>query len=132
MADPKRNFELLIVDDEPQMRNLLERVFVDQGYSVHTAASGPEALALMRAARIDAAMIDLIMPEMDGLTLLDQMLAQEPEIKIIMMTGHGGVEEAVAAIKSGAADFIKKPFLSGGVVSTIRLTPATFAGMTVM
>ena len=112
MTDDRRQFELLIVDDEPQMRNLLERVFISQGYRVHTAAGGPEALAMMRAVRIDAAMIDLVMPDMDGLTLLEQMLAQEPEIKIIMMTGHGGVEEAVAAIKSGAADFIKKPFLS--------------------
>jgi DNA-binding NtrC family response regulator len=112
MAEARQNFELLIVDDEPQMRKLLERVFVDQGYRVHSTSSGPEALELMKTIRIDAALIDLIMPEMDGLTLLERMLAQEPQIKIIMMTGHGGVEEAVAAIKSGASDFIKKPFLS--------------------
>jgi DNA-binding NtrC family response regulator len=111
MSDAGRKFELLIVDDEPQMRSLLERIFTAEGYGVRVAASGPEALALMGAARTDAAMIDLVMPEMDGLTLLDRMLVLEPGIRIIMMTGHGGVEEAVAAIRSGAIDFIKKPFL---------------------
>jgi len=119
MTESRRKFELMIVDDEPQLRSLLERVFVGQGYEVHSVSNGPLALDLIKARRIDAALIDLVMPEMDGLTLLDRVLDKVPEIKAIMMTGHGGVEEAVAAIKSGAADFIKKPFLPEEVRSRV-------------
>ena len=115
----REQFNLLIVDDELQLLALLERIFKEQEYAVHCASNGPQALAMMKDLRVDAALIDLVMPEMDGLTLLENMLADQPEARVIMMTGHGGVEEAVAAIKSGAADFIKKPFMSEEVRSRV-------------
>ena len=93
-----RAAKILVVDDDDAIRELLiEALTMDQKYLVKEASNGTEALIKLGTYRPDLLILDIFMPEMDGLTLLDQMLAQEPEIRIIMMTGHGGVEEAVAA-----------------------------------
>ena len=107
-AEPR--FSLLFVDDEPAILSMLERIFFEENYQIHKAEGGEEALKLLKKVRVDAALLDLKMPGMDGLTLLQRMRDKYPEIMVMMLTGHGGVEEAVKAIKFGASDFLEKPF----------------------
>ena len=108
-------FSLLMVDDEPNVLSTLKKTFLGADYDIHTAPNGREALGLMRDVRIDAALIDLNMPGMDGLTLLKEIRKGYPQIMVIMLTGYGGVREAVEAIKLGALDFLEKPFAPEGL-----------------
>jgi DNA-binding NtrC family response regulator len=103
-------FSLLMVDDEPTVLSTLKKTFLDNVYDIHTTLSGREALELIKDVRIDAALIDLNMPGMDGLFLLKKIKKDYPHIMIIMLTGYGGVKDAVNAIKLGAMDFLEKPF----------------------
>lgn len=105
-----RRFTLLIVDDEAAVLAALKRVFRKSPYDLHTAENGLAALEIMRRTPIDAALVDLMMPEMDGMALLEQIRARWPAVQVVILTGHGGVQEAVAAIKLGAVDFLQKPF----------------------
>lgn len=109
-SNQNRRFALLLVDDEPAVLAALKRVFRKAPYVLHTAENGQAALEILRRTPIDAALVDLMMPEMDGMTLLAQMRAKWPSVRVVILTGHGGVEEAVAAIKMGAVDFLQKPF----------------------
>ncbi|MBW2120550.1 MAG: sigma-54-dependent Fis family transcriptional regulator, partial [Deltaproteobacteria bacterium] len=119
MGADKTGFSLLLVDDEPMVLSLLRDIFVDEGYHIHTARNGEEALAIQRRTRIHAALIDFKMPGMDGLTLLQEMKEHDSDLMVIMLTGHGGVREAVKAIKLGALDFLEKPFSPEGLRARI-------------
>lgn len=102
---------LLVVDDEPDMLDLLKRSLEpDLDCRVKTARSGGEALALLDQEPVDLALIDMKMPEMDGLTLLDHLRRGHPYLTVVMVTAHGCIELAVQAMKKGAYDFITKPF----------------------
>jgi len=104
------NFSLLLVDDDPRIIKSLKRVFARDKYRILSATSGREALALMQEEKVDSALIDWKMPAMDGLTLLQETKDHYPQVMAIMVTGHGGVQEAVEAMRLGAVDFIEKPF----------------------
>ena len=110
MFQLKNIFSLLIVDDEPLFRELLRTAFLEDDYILHTAENGVEALSILEETHVDAALVDLQMPEMDGLTLLTEIKEKYPGIMVIILTGSGGINEAVQAIKLGAVDFLKKPF----------------------
>jgi len=110
MDQSENNFSLLIVDDDPLFRDLLQTNFSEDGYTLHSAADGVEALELIEQFNIDAALVDLQMPKMDGLSLLTIIKDKCPDIMVIMLTGRGDIEKAVEAIKRGAVDFLKKPF----------------------
>jgi len=112
-------FSLLIVDDEPAVLSVLKRTFLEKGYQIHTARHAEEALALINMVRIDAAIIDLKMPGMDGLALLKELKNDFPQIMSIILTGYGGIKEAVEAIKLGAVDFLEKPFSPEGLRARI-------------
>ncbi|MDY6836756.1 MAG: sigma-54 dependent transcriptional regulator [Thermodesulfobacteriota bacterium] len=114
MVSPSR-FSLLMVDDEPAVISSLKRVFFDDDYDLHSAQSGEDALEIMGKARIDAALVDLKMPGMDGFALLKEMKKASPALMVIMLTGHGGIKEAVEAMKLGADDFLEKPFSPEGL-----------------
>jgi signal transduction histidine kinase len=107
---------ILIVDDEPALVTALCRILETKGYSTFGAASGDQALDLLRGAaadsatRIEVLITDLMMPVMDGLTLLRQAHAIDADLVSIVMTGHGTIDTAVAALKSGALDYLLKPF----------------------
>lgn len=103
-------FSLLVVDDNASIRSLLRSTLSEKEYHLDTVANGENALQLMKKKRIDAALIDWKMPGMDGLTLLKEIRERYPSIMVIMITGLGGIDEAVQAIKLGAVDFITKPF----------------------
>ena len=103
-------FSLLLVDDEPEVLSSLKRVFRKAPYRIHAAGNGREAMEILGRTTIHAALIDFKMPEMDGMELLEQMRERCPSIKVVMLTGFGGVKEAVKAIQMGAVDFMQKPF----------------------
>ncbi len=100
---------LLIVDDEESIRQSLTGALTDEGLRVSTASSGAEALQSIRAERPDCVLLDIWMPGMDGLETLRQIRSECGELLVIMMSGHGTIETAVKATKSGAYDFIEKP-----------------------
>jgi signal transduction histidine kinase len=101
---------ILIVDDELGLLSSLVMAFETQGYRSAGAASAAEALELLRGASFDVLLTDLVMPGMDGLSLMDQVRADFPEMVIILMTGGATVESAVRALKGGASDYVVKPF----------------------
>jgi two-component system nitrogen regulation response regulator NtrX len=100
---------VLIVDDEASIRQSLTGALGDEGYRVKVASSGKEALDTLRADRPDVVMLDIWMPDMDGLETLKRIKAEWPEQIVIMMSGHGTIDTAVRATKLGAFDFIEKP-----------------------
>jgi DNA-binding NtrC family response regulator len=102
-------FRLICVDDEPEHLAAMRRLFRSKPYELLLATSGQEALALLTRRAVHAALIDLKMPEMDGLSLLRTVRERYPEVKVIMLTGHGGVDSAVEAIRLGAVDYLEKP-----------------------
>jgi two-component system response regulator PilR (NtrC family) len=114
------NGSILVIDDEEIMREILETLLVREGYAVRLAASGAEGLALARSASFDAAVVDVMMPEMDGLTTLDELKKLDDELAIIMITAFASVETAIAAMKRGAFDYITKPFKNDEVLVVLR------------
>ncbi len=105
-----RQFSLLLVDDEPAILASLKRVFCKAPYQIHTVENGRMAMEILQQTRIDAALVDLKMPEMDGLELLERVRSKWPWVQVVILTGFGGVKEAVKAIQIGAVDFLQKPF----------------------
>ena len=102
---------ILVVDDDASLASTLRDFLVREGYGVEVALSGAEALAIQAAnPRISLALIDLIMPMMDGLKLTDELRRRDPELTVVIMTGYGTIETAVDAIKRGAEDYVTKPF----------------------
>ena len=105
-------FRLLIVDDEQDMCNGLKRMLAKEfpTIAISTAGSGDEALSQMADHGADLALVDIQMPGMTGLALLQEFCLRDPWLTVVMMTGYGTIATAVEAIKLGAYDFITKPF----------------------
>jgi len=101
---------ILIVDDEEGMRRLLSRVLTREGYETSTVGSGADAMRMVAGERFDLVVTDIKMPEMDGLELLQELREYEPSLPVIVMTAYGTIENAVQALRSGAYDYIAKPF----------------------
>ena len=106
---PERN-QVLIVDDEPNLRKILSAQLSRDGYDVLTAEDGEQGLALLKDNHIDLVISDLKMPKVDGMTLLRKALIEDPELPVILITAHGTIDTAVEALKAGAFDFVTKPF----------------------
>ncbi|HTQ46122.1 MAG TPA: response regulator, partial [Polyangiaceae bacterium] len=106
---PERK-QVLIVDDEPNLRKILSAQLSRDGYDVMTANDGEEGLAALKDHHIDLVITDLKMPKVDGMTLLKKALEEDPELPIVLITAHGTIDTAVEALKSGAFDFVTKPF----------------------
>jgi two-component system nitrogen regulation response regulator NtrX len=106
--------DIIVVDDEADIRELVSGILQDEGYGVRTAADGDRALGAIRARRPALLIQDIWMQGsgMDGLELLDVVKQLDPDLPVIMISGHGNIETAVSAIKRGAYDFLEKPFKS--------------------
>src|SRR5260370_11016143 len=104
--------DILIVDDEADIRELVSGILQDEGFITRSARDSDDALAHVASRRPNLVFLDIWLQgsRLDGLQLLDAMKAQHPELPIVMISGHGNIETAVAAIKRGAYDFIEKPF----------------------
>jgi DNA-binding NtrC family response regulator len=102
---------ILVVDDDSNLAATLAEFLAREGYSVDVALSAAEALVIhAQNPRISLALVDMIMPLTDGLTLCDELRRRSPDIHVVMMTGYGTIESAVEAIKRGAEDYLTKPF----------------------
>ena len=104
--------DILIVDDERDIRELVAGVLEDEGYECRSAANSDDALAAIAERRPSLALIDVWLQgsKLDGLELLEEVKARDPSIPVLVISGHGNIDTAVAAIRKGAVDFIEKPF----------------------
>ncbi|HVU05048.1 MAG TPA: sigma-54 dependent transcriptional regulator [Polyangiaceae bacterium] len=119
MIIPERK-QVLVVDDEPNLRRVLSAQLSRDGYDVHTAEDGVQALALLGDHHIDMVITDLRMPNMDGMELLRRALVLDPELPVVMITAHGTVDNAVEALKTGAFDYVTKPFDQDEVRAVVK------------
>ena len=101
---------VLVVDDEQSLRKVLAATLQREGYEVQVASDGEEALAALDRDGADVVVTDLVMPRMDGLSLLRKVVVSHPDVPVIVVTAHGRVDSAVEAMKAGAFDFVTKPF----------------------
>ena len=100
---------VLIIDDESEIRDSLEEILREESYAVTTAATGDEGLTLVRDAAYDVVLLDIWLPDRDGLEVLKEINALEAKPEVIIISGHGTIETAVRATKLGAFDFLEKP-----------------------
>lgn len=115
------NAYILVVDDEPDIRGLLKEILEDEGYEVSTAENGAEARLMRRARRPDLILLDIWMPDVDGISLLKEWSEEGPlRIPVVMMSGHGTVETAVEATRLGAFDYIEKPLSLAKLLLTLQ------------
>ncbi|MFN8828415.1 MAG: sigma-54-dependent transcriptional regulator [Labrys sp. (in: a-proteobacteria)] len=110
--------DILIVDDEADIRDLVAGILEDEGHTARTARNSDEAIAAFEKRRPQLVFLDIWMQgsRLDGLQLLDVLKAEYPTVPVVMISGHGNIETAVAAIKRGAYDFIEKPFKADRLV----------------
>jgi len=106
------NQSIMIVDDEPAIRDSLQGLFEDEMYRISTAPSGEEAVARFRKQSVDCVFLDIWMPGIDGLETMQRLHQIDPNLPIIIMSGHATIDTAVRATRQGAFDFIEKPFSS--------------------
>jgi two-component system nitrogen regulation response regulator NtrX len=111
-------FDILIVDDEADIRELVAGILQDEGYVTRTARESDDALAQIAARRPNLVFLDIWLQgsRLDGLQLLEAVKREHAELPVVMISGHGNIETAVAAIKQGAYDFIEKPFKADRLV----------------
>ncbi len=102
--------QILVVDDEPAVRELLMTFLTDRGFSVEGAEDGHEALALAQRLNPKVIFLDIAMPGMDGIETLKRLRKEAPESNVIMISGHADHNMALKALDLGAFDFIQKPF----------------------
>jgi len=114
--------EILIVDDEPDIRLLVEAILRDEGFEARSAGTSDEAIAAYRARRPGLVILDVWLQgsKLDGIGILDVLHQEEPRVPVVMISGHGTIETAVAAIQRGAYDFIEKPFNSDRLLLVVR------------
>ena len=110
MSEPMNQVHILVVDDDPAVRDVLQETLTEQGYHVLIAEDGASAIQAVKDSVINILVTDFQLPDIDGLEIIERLLKFDAKIIPIMMTGFGTIEIAVRAMKSGAFDFITKPF----------------------
>jgi DNA-binding NtrC family response regulator len=115
-----RQGTILVVDDEEIMREILDTLLSREGYDVRLASSGAEGLELARATPFDAAIVDIMMPGLDGIATLDELKRIDEDLAVIIITAYASVESAISAMKNGAFDYVTKPFKNDEVLVVIR------------
>ncbi len=110
--------DILIVDDEADIRELVAGILDDEGFTTRMARDSTSALTEIANRRPNLVFLDIWLQgsELDGLQLLEQIKRDHPDLPTVMISGHGNIETAVAAIKSGAYDFLEKPFKSDRLI----------------
>ncbi len=114
-----KNNRVLVVDDEPVIRSFLVRVLEREGYAVQAASNGPEALDYLEATSFDLLLTDIKMDQLDGVELLRQAKTRQPDLAVILLTGHATVSSAVAALRQGAYDYLLKPLRNEDLVMAV-------------
>ncbi len=108
---PEAPAHILVIDDDKAMRDACFQILSRQGYRVELAASAKQGLTLLERQSFDSILLDLVMPDMDGLEALKKIRALDPDVEVIIITGYGTIQSAVESIKAGAFHFLSKPFV---------------------
>jgi len=111
---------ILVIDDEKNIRRTLRMVLEGEGFDVLDADSAEKGLATLGRHRVDAVMLDVGLPGMDGLTCLKSIMADDRDLPVVMISGHASLSDAVEATRSGAFDFLEKPLNRERVLLTLR------------
>ncbi|MDO8700128.1 MAG: response regulator, partial [Deltaproteobacteria bacterium] len=106
---------ILIVDDEGAVRESVREVLSDEGYRVVDTGDGTRVLRMIEEEKPGLVLLDIWMPQTDGIELLKEIKNKEPDINVVMISGHGNIHTAVTATKAGAFDFIEKPLSLDGL-----------------
>ncbi len=108
---PEAPAHILVIDDDKAMRDACFQILSRQGYRVELAAGAKQGLSLLERLSFDTILLDLVMPDMDGLEALKKIRALDPDVEVIIITGYGTIQSAVESIKAGAFHFLSKPFV---------------------
>ncbi|MBL8490745.1 MAG: response regulator, partial [Rhodocyclaceae bacterium] len=119
-ADPSEVHRILIVDDEPRMRESLALLLAGSGRDIHQAASGAEAIAELSRNDFDLALLDLRLPDMSGLEIMDWLHRNKIAPTVIVVSADDHIESAIAALRKGAAEFVRKPYEPEGICRTVE------------
>ncbi|HCC48439.1 MAG TPA: hypothetical protein DEQ38_10050 [Elusimicrobia bacterium] len=111
---------ILIVDDEPDMRLAVRNVLKLRGYEIAEAGDGPAALEMAKANRPDLVLLDMRLPGMDGIEVLDGLKKIDDTVPVVMITGYGHIQSAVDVMKLGASEYLQKPFENAQLVETVK------------
>src|SRR5687767_1308024 len=111
---------ILIIDDEKAIRKTLSEILSYEGYKIEEASDGEEGLKKFRERAFDVVLCDIKMPKLDGIEFLEKARETNPDVPVIMISGHGTIETAVEAVKKGAYDYIAKPPDLNRLLITIR------------
>lgn len=111
---------ILVVDDEPSLTDLLRMTLRYEGWEVRTAASGAEALTVAREFRPDAVVLDIMLPDLDGLAVLSRLRSEDEMIPVLFLTAKDSLDDRVAGLTAGGDDYVTKPFSLEEVVARVR------------
>jgi DNA-binding NtrC family response regulator len=114
------NLSILLIDDEEIIRDVISELLRRNGYLVHTAASAEEGLETLRSTAADLVLLDLMLPGKSGLEALEEILQEDPDITVVMISAYASIENAVQATKLGAFDFVTKPFNNDELLNVIK------------
>src|SRR5687767_10570253 len=111
---------ILIVDDESGVRASLSGILADEGYAVDTVETGEACLTALETRRYDLILLDVWLPGIDGLETLTRLRETDPEVPVLVISGHGNIETAVKAVRIGAQDFVEKPLALEKTLIAVR------------
>jgi two-component system response regulator PilR (NtrC family) len=111
---------ILVVDDEEIMREVITTLLEEEGYRVTSAATGEEGIERVKEDACDLVLLDLMLPAMSGLEALEEIILIDPDIVVVMISAYASIETAVHATKSGAFDFITKPFKNEELLLVVK------------
>ncbi|GAF69910.1 unnamed protein product, partial [marine sediment metagenome] len=111
---------ILIVDDDPRFCDSLKVLLSNQGYQIQTSNSGREAMEYLVKNNFDLALLDMVMPEMNGHEIMDYINSKSPETLVIVITGHASMESAIESLRRGAYDYLRKPFEPEELLKTVE------------
>lgn len=112
--------KILVIDDEAIVRTACERTLIPEGYDVRVAANGMDGITFMKKEPFSLVLLDLKMPDMDGIEVLNKINTTWPDTKVIMVTGYSTVDTAVQALRLGAYNFIEKPFTPDILLGAVK------------
>lgn len=112
--------KILVIDDEDIVLRSCHRALTPEGYDVRTAKSGVDGLKMLENEIFNLVLLDVKMPDMDGIEVLKKIKEKWPHVVVIIITGYSAIATAVSSIKLGAYDYIEKPFTPEGILSAIK------------
>jgi len=112
--------KVLVIDDDEMLLSLMQNILQGEGYTILSTADGPRGIAIYKEERPDIVLLDLGLPSMNGLEVLRRIRSFDEKAKVIVVTGYGSAESVEVAYRSGAWDFVQKPFNNADVLKLIK------------